>query len=103
MQLITAAFLALPFLGIRIIYTFIALFDQSISPYTGPIAYRVVLEALMEYIVALVLIGFGLSTRNIQEKSRKSDPENRVPFQQPLPQPLQQQQGDYFMNPMGGK
>ena len=104
MQLISAAFLALPFLGIRIIYTFIALFDQSINPYTGPIAYRVVFEALMEYIVAIVLIAFGIGTRNVGEKGRKCDPESGVLLQQPLPQPLQQQQqGVRNMNPVGGK
>ncbi|MCJ1275869.1 hypothetical protein MMC21_003674 [Puttea exsequens] len=73
--------LCLPFLGVRTIYTVIGTFDRSVSAYTGPIALRAVLASLMEYIVAIDLIIFGILTRKIRQASVRSD-KHGIPLQQ---------------------
>ena len=55
----------LPFLGARIVYTIVGTFDHAVNLCSGPIALRLVLVALMEYIVAIVLAAGGVMTRNI--------------------------------------
>jgi hypothetical protein len=57
---------ALPFLAIRVLYSCIAAFDTSISPFTGPIAYRAVLAVLMEFICVIIFAVFGVFSRNIR-------------------------------------
>ena len=61
-----AVTVALPFLAIRVLYSCISAFDTSISPFTGPIVYRVVLAVLMEFICAIVFAVFGVFSRNIR-------------------------------------
>lgn len=72
---------SLPFLTIRTIYTVASSFDESINMYSGPLVYRVVLGALMEYIVTIDMIAFGIITRNIR-RDKKLVTEKGVPLQQ---------------------
>ena len=67
-QLLIAITFALPSLGVRILYSLISQFDKGINAYTGPLVYRVVLAALMEFIIITILAVFGLVTRGIRLK-----------------------------------
>ena len=79
-QLLLGVSLSLIFLVVRISYTIAGTFVKSINPYTGPIGYRVALEALMEYFATIELTIFGLATRSIQKKNDNSL-ETGIPLQ----------------------
>jgi hypothetical protein len=64
-QLLTGTTITLPFLGIRVLYSTISAFDPKINSFTGPIAYRIVLGTVMELVVVIVLLGFGVATRGV--------------------------------------
>ncbi|KAJ5950097.1 integral membrane protein [Penicillium verhagenii] len=67
--LLQGAFIALLFIGIRVIYTLVAVCTQKrdLSPIDGSIAVRVVLMFLPEVLATLTLILVGLRTRHLRE------------------------------------
>ncbi|KAJ6115181.1 hypothetical protein N7486_000959 [Penicillium sp. IBT 16267x] len=67
--LLQGAIIALFFIGIRVIYTLVAVCTQrkDLSPVNGSIAVRVVLLLLLEVFATLMLIVVGLRTRNLQQ------------------------------------
>ncbi|KAF4951714.1 hypothetical protein FSARC_12837 [Fusarium sarcochroum] len=72
-HLLIAVIITLVFVGIRVIYTLIALTsnDADLNPITGTLAIRVVLSFLPELIAALILLAAGLLTRNIRSLAQK--------------------------------
>lgn len=72
-QLLFGTITALPFLGIRILYSTVAVFDTSINSQTGPLVYRVVLGVVMELLVVIVLLGFGIATRRVGRVEEKGE------------------------------
>ncbi|KAJ5930809.1 integral membrane protein [Penicillium verhagenii] len=67
--LLQGAFIALLFIGIRVIYTLVAVCTQKkdLSPIDGSIAVRVVLMFLPEVLATLTLILVGLRTRHLRD------------------------------------
>ncbi|KAJ6119027.1 integral membrane protein [Penicillium samsonianum] len=67
--LLQGAFIALLFIGIRVIYTLVAVCTQQkdLSPVTASIAVRVVFLFLPEVFAALAMITVGLRARHLQE------------------------------------
>ncbi|KAJ5771996.1 integral membrane protein [Penicillium odoratum] len=68
-QLLQGAFIALLFIGIRVIYTLVAVCTRKkdLSPVTGSTAVRVVLLFLPEALATLTLIVVGLRTRHLRD------------------------------------
>lgn len=68
-----AAAIGLVFVGIRVIYTLVALTsnDADLNPITGTLAIRVVLSFLPELIAVLVYLVAGLLTRDIRALSER--------------------------------
>jgi len=67
-QLLKFGIASLVFIGIRVIYSLVALCTQNlqISPISGSLATRVILSFLPELIGALLLIFAGILTRNVR-------------------------------------
>ncbi|KAJ5116566.1 hypothetical protein N7456_000914 [Penicillium angulare] len=64
---------ALVFIGIRVIYTLVAVLTQNkdLSPITGTMAVRVVLMFLPECAATLIFVFVGLKTRHIRDIKKK--------------------------------
>lgn len=69
MKLTWAVLFALIFIGIRVVYTLVALVtsDPSLNPTTGSLTIRVVLSFLPDLISTLILVGAGFITRHIRQ------------------------------------
>jgi hypothetical protein len=68
-----AVAIGLIFVGIRVIYTLVALTsnDADLNPITGTVAIRVVLSFLPELIAVLVYMVAGFLTRDIRPSSER--------------------------------
>ncbi|RSL61469.1 hypothetical protein CEP54_006270 [Fusarium duplospermum] len=69
-RLLLAVLIALPFVGIRVLATFIYVIseNQSLSAMTGAIGTRVGLYIVEEIVATLVLVGAGVVTRDIRKE-----------------------------------
>lgn len=65
--------MALPFLSIRVLYSFVGSFDKSIGQLSGSIVYRIFFAVLMELLAALTLDAVGLITA-YQQKAGTQKP-----------------------------
>lgn len=62
---------ALPFIGIRVLYSLVALCTRKsyLNPVTGSITIRVLLGFLPELIPTIMFIAVGIATQNIRKVS----------------------------------
>lgn len=69
--LLLAVLMALPFVSIRVLATFIYLVteNQSLSPMTGSLGARVALYFFPEMVATLIMVVVGVKTRNIRKQS----------------------------------
>jgi len=63
----------LPLLGIRVLYGCVASFDPKVNAFTGPIAYRVCLAVLPEFVIVSILSIFGVWTRHIRSEDAEKE------------------------------
>ncbi|KAF4462933.1 C6 zinc finger domain-containing [Fusarium albosuccineum] len=70
--LLIAVIVALVFIGIRVIYTLVALTsnEAKLNPATGSLAIRVVLSFLPELIAVIIFLIAGLFSRNIRDLAK---------------------------------
>ncbi|KAF5007364.1 hypothetical protein FDECE_6295 [Fusarium decemcellulare] len=71
-RLLIAVIVALVFIGIRVIYTLVALTsnDAKLNPATGSLAIRVVLSFLPELIAVIIFLIAGLYSRSIRDLAK---------------------------------
>jgi hypothetical protein len=67
-----AVTIALPFLGIRLLYTCITAFQTNTDPLSGSLALRVIFETLMEFLIVIDFTVFGIYTRNVKSESQSA-------------------------------
>ncbi|KAM0424501.1 hypothetical protein ACHAPT_010215 [Fusarium lateritium] len=83
-RLLLAVLIALPFVGIRVVATFIYVIaeNQSLSAMTGSLGARVGLYLFEEITATLIMAGVGIITRNIQKQ-----PEDEMILEEGLVRP----------------
>lgn len=71
-QLLWYAIVSLVFIGIRILYSLVAVVsqEQALSPASGKLAVRVMLSLLPELICVVILVLSGISTRKILQSPK---------------------------------
>lgn len=70
-----AVILALPFIGIRVLYSLVALCTRKayLNPVTGSLTVRILLSFLPELITTLLFIAAGIRTDQVARAARAHD------------------------------